>query len=1383
MIMKKFYFFVSIALMTLMLVPSTLKADDCPFTPNIYPGQAEDRTAFEVSATVPVGSFGKCSNLHSNVVDLKTTNSSVIQIHEQGGYCAVLAIGVGSADVTYTENYYSTDAGGGGGADGSVGFCSTNHTIHYTVVKGKPEAYVMDPQTGKAITEYRTPNTWFSAPVLHIAIKNVSTSTGYPEFVEAEVPSWEMNITSSNTAVATASARGVQITGELGETTISASWAGNDNWEGASISYKLKVEAPKQSVIVSFSQTAYTDTIGHEMYAPTPLIVPSTASITRWTSDDPDVASVDEKTGKVKMLKKGQTRIYAIVDEDDTYYKAQAWYNLTVVKKNPHMSFSETEVVAEFGVPFTPPVFSNPNNVPINKWNSQNTDVAEVSEDGKTVTIKGVGDALIFCESYETDEYAAQSVSYILHVTTIGIKVKGISITSLNADDVLGDGQKQVTFVKETRTLHLNNLFLDASALSYDSHNAVINDENGGTLEIIIHGHCAITHAGRALVSENGGIVLHSASKKDTLTLMGSTAAIDAAAFKIYDCGLYAIGGITAGINVKEDFSVSKRGYVWAEGNKVAVICSDFTKADGEAGIEILTPDVRYEKKKGFLSKDNNPVTQVEIGKVPVTVPDDEVTTIQFTKEDPDGHESVVFSTSVNDTFNEETGQLEISTSLTDETVAEALESLVPGSSAWVSMLPGSLVFDVPAGKGEILIECMTLPGYTLQVQLEGEAAISVTSEKLGWATVKYDVEHPVHVVIYLHAVSSAKAPARIVAAVSDITSTTGAVIKTVQINPAKAEADVYVIAGEEALTGADWNANAEANKMVVVDGTATLVKEHLTLEAKAYEFKVVKNGSSWIPDGMDNNSKVEIAKAGNYTVTFTYVIGGEAASAVAELEDVPQPEVVYAIVGDEPLTGVDWLKGEAENKVNAMSKQEDGSYKLEKKDATLNAATYKYKVVGNYSWDIQYPASGDNLLEITETGVYDVVFTYDGKEKLEAVATKKGTAETKYYVAGTMNGWNAAGNEMVDGKVVLHLEAGTYQFKITKGTWAWEANFDNIDAECSTAQPYTEGTGKNIFFTISKEQDVTIEYNAETEKICVKAEPGVVGEDVYVVAGQAALLGADWDGKAEANKMTVNDGTATLVKEHVALKAGTYTFKVVKNGDIWIPDGMGNDSELKIDADGTYTVTFTYVIGETAASAVAVSEEPEETHLYIIGSVEGTNYEWHANAGQEMTRQEGNIFTLRTHIGKTEDDAYFAFVTKLGETADDWETVNANRFGPETDATVLVDKTPAPIVAIANNSFKAAPATYVVTVDLEQMKVLLVKDATAVDNLTSGASLTVENSSLVARFEGNQTVSVYNAAGQLMTSQAGVSEVRVPVTTGMYIVMIGNEPFKAIVR
>ena len=45
--MKKFYFFVSIALMTLMLVPSTLKADDCPFTPNIYPGQAENRTAFD----------------------------------------------------------------------------------------------------------------------------------------------------------------------------------------------------------------------------------------------------------------------------------------------------------------------------------------------------------------------------------------------------------------------------------------------------------------------------------------------------------------------------------------------------------------------------------------------------------------------------------------------------------------------------------------------------------------------------------------------------------------------------------------------------------------------------------------------------------------------------------------------------------------------------------------------------------------------------------------------------------------------------------------------------------------------------------------------------------------------------------------------------------------------------------------------------------------------------------------------------------------------------------------------------------------------------------------------------------------------------------------
>ncbi|MBQ6763793.1 MAG: hypothetical protein IJP45_01250, partial [Paludibacteraceae bacterium] len=183
-----------------------------------------------------------------------------------------------------------------------------------------------------------------------------------------------------------------------------------------------------------------------------------------------------------------------------------------------------------------------------------------------------------------------------------------------------------------------------------------------------------------------------------------------------------------------------------------------------------------------------SPAPIVEIGKKPVVVPDDEETVIEFSKEDPDGNENVFFSTSVNDTYNEKSGQLEISTSLTDEQVAEALESIIPGSSAWVSALPGSLTFDVPAGKGEILVECLTLPGYTLKVKIEGEEAISVTqTETFGWVKVTYDLAAPAHVVIYLHAVVSSPAPAHIAAQVREEDPSAGAFIKAIKITPANA--------------------------------------------------------------------------------------------------------------------------------------------------------------------------------------------------------------------------------------------------------------------------------------------------------------------------------------------------------------------------------------------------------------------------------------------------------------------------------------------------------------------------------------------------------------------------------------------------------------------
>ena len=452
-------------------------------------------------------------------------------------------------------------------------------------------------------------------------------------------------------------------------------------------------------------------------------------------------------------------------------------------KQSPELSWSDTIIYAELGVPCEAPVLLNPHNVPMNKIESQNPNVAEISEDGTQLTIKGVGDALIFAESFETPEYYAQSVSYIVHVSTIGLRVKGINVTSLNAADVLGDGSHNVTFDVESRTLHLNSWNIDGANLSID---AMIKDEGvERPLTIMLHGVNSITNVQTCILAANIPVIVMGQSMRDELTMSANQIAVNTPYFKIHQCAVSAQAPMAA-IKLGNELGVSKNSHLLATSTGLAIQCKTFVMAEGEEGVAILTPGVRFETNKGFMTTNNQYAKEVEIGKVPVVAPADEVTTIDFTATDPEGNESIVFSASANDAYNEQTGQLELASSLTDEVVAQALDSLVPGSSAWIDLLPGSLVFDIPAGQGKVRVQCLTLAGYTLQVKMEGQAVVSIAQTALGWAEVTYNVPAPIHVVIYLHAQSAASAPARIATRMEDAVSA-GAYIQAVKIVPENA--------------------------------------------------------------------------------------------------------------------------------------------------------------------------------------------------------------------------------------------------------------------------------------------------------------------------------------------------------------------------------------------------------------------------------------------------------------------------------------------------------------------------------------------------------------------------------------------------------------------
>ena len=223
-------------LSAMVILPQSAKADD--FTPDMFPGQSPDRTAFEVWATVKVGEFGKCPNTKSYVTAISSTDQSVVRTYNENGYSAVLIVGVGTADVTYTETGFSEGDNGVINLDGP----STNHIIHYTVEQAVPTAQWVqgdEPITKARLIWYPDGSHNFYAPDPDIRVMDVGMNAyNQPYMRESRIGFQQIEYSSSNTDVATVSPRGVTPV-SYGKTTITATWPGTVNWKGVSISYEL----------------------------------------------------------------------------------------------------------------------------------------------------------------------------------------------------------------------------------------------------------------------------------------------------------------------------------------------------------------------------------------------------------------------------------------------------------------------------------------------------------------------------------------------------------------------------------------------------------------------------------------------------------------------------------------------------------------------------------------------------------------------------------------------------------------------------------------------------------------------------------------------------------------------------------------------------------------------------------------------------------------------------------------------------------------------------------------------------------------------------------------------------------------------------------------
>ena len=238
------------------------------------------------------------------------------------------------------------------------------------------------------------------------------------------------------------------------------------------------------------------------------------------------------------------------------------------------------------------------------------------------------------------------------------------------------------------------------------------------------------------------------------------------------------------------------------------------------------------------------------------------------------------------------------------------------------------------------------------------------------------------------------------------------------------------------------------------------------TLNAGAAANVIFNDGSSQTPDLVWTAGKY-------YVIDMGWLTKEEAETKLA----APLPET-WNIVGAAGLMGKDWDLNAAEN---AMTKQEDGTYKLEKKGITIVAGTYEYKAAKDHGWTVAIPQDGNQKLTISTSGIYDVTFVLDvTAKKLTATATLKQAAVVipTIVIAGDMNSWSQTKDKFTMSADSLTatfkatLAVKNYGFKMIVGG-AWHSDGKTITRAANS----TKFTGANSNTNSTLKADIAGEY------------------------------------------------------------------------------------------------------------------------------------------------------------------------------------------------------------------------------------------------------------------------------------------------------------------
>ncbi len=270
---------------------------------------------------------------------------------------------------------------------------------------------------------------------------------------------------------------------------------------GSKVAYVQSIEltplAKKETTTMTFPQEEYTLNIGEEFTAPTATVKGEDGKAIEdltllYTSDNEDIAVVDDKTGEVLLgEKEGTAVITAYFHGNETYKPCQASYKIKLTKKQPQpvtMTFPQdvytfyTDEAPLFdGVaPTIKDEAGEELNLPVT-YSSSNTDFCMIMN-GTLLLSKTPGEVTITAKFAGNDDYLPAQASYVIKVIKKEKKDAGISFEDTM---IMIDLANPNTTVKDLGFLNPNNL-----AVTYSSNKTDV-------AEVDAEGNVTLKKAGR----------------------------------------------------------------------------------------------------------------------------------------------------------------------------------------------------------------------------------------------------------------------------------------------------------------------------------------------------------------------------------------------------------------------------------------------------------------------------------------------------------------------------------------------------------------------------------------------------------------------------------------------------------------------------------------------------------------------------------------------------------------------------------------------------------------------------------------------------------------------------------------------------------------------